>query len=227
MGQLAAGLAHELGTPLNIIGGRAEYLLRRQRNAEELHENLYTIQSQIDRITAIVRQLLEFSRRAEPALRAVDVQWLLSNVNSLLRHKIEEKAVAVEMAASYPLPRIQADPDLLQQVFINLYLNALHAVGQGGNIKIVTSLVEDGLPAHSDAGETSWLKISFEDNGPGIRPEHIEHVFDPFFTTKDKGVGLGLFIAHNVIKAHDGYIEVESVEGKGSSFAIYLPKVRL
>ncbi len=225
VGQLAAGLAHEIGTPLNIIGGRAEYLLRRPRNAEEAHENLSIIQSQIDRITAIVRQLLEFSRRAEPAFRVVDIQWLLSNVNNLLRHKIEEKAVAVELAASYPLPRIQADPDLLQQVFINLYLNALHAVGQGGNIKITTALAADGVPAHSDAGKTSWLKISFEDNGPGIRPEHIEHVFDPFFTTKDvgEGTGLGLSVSYGIIKDHGGEISVESEPGRFTRFIVHLP----
>lgn len=225
VGQLAAGLAHEIGTPLNIIGGRAEYLLRRQRNPQEMNENLSIIQSQIDRITAIVRQLLEFSRRTEPAFRAVDVQWLLSNVNSLLRHKIEEKQVSVEVAASYPLPRVQADPDLLQQVFINLYLNSLQAVDQGGKIKISTQIVEDGNSAPSDAEKTSWLKISFEDNGPGIRPEHIEHVFDPFFTTKDvgEGTGLGLSVSYGIVKDHGGEIHVESDPGRFTRFTVHLP----
>lgn len=225
VGQLAAGLAHEIGTPLNIIAGRAEHLLRRQRSPEEMNENLRIIRSQIDRITAIVRQLLEFSRRREPVLRSVNISALLTNVQRLLQHQIEAKRVAVALDLGTALPEIQADPELLQQVFINLYLNSLHALDAGGAITIKADMAEDEEPQLNQANGRSWLKVSFEDNGPGIRPEHIDRVFDPFFTTKDigEGTGLGLAVSYGIVKEHGGDIRVESEPGRFARFVIRLP----
>src|SRR3989338_1357342 len=225
VGQLAAGLAHEVGTPLNIIGGRAEYLLRRDRSSKEISENLNIIRSQIDRISGIVRQLLEFSRSREPILRPVDISSLLTNVKRLLEHKIEEKGVEVELAASDSLPRIQADPDLLQQVFINLYLNSLHGMSAGGTIKIRAELTPDGDPTSAMERGEDWLRISFEDSGPGIPAEQIGRVFDPFFTTKDigEGTGLGLSVSYGIVKDHGGEIRVESQPGRFTRFIIHLP----
>ncbi len=225
VGQLAAGLAHEIGTPLNIIGGRAEHLLRRQRSPEEINENLNIMRSQIDRIAGIVRQLLEFSRRKEPALRLVDISSLLSNVHRLLQHQIEERGVGVEMAVADALPKIQADPELLQQVFINLYLNSLYAINAEGTIKIRVEVNQDRDPLLIQTNGGKWLKISFEDNGPGIVAEHIDHVFDPFFTTKDvgEGAGLGLSVTYGIIKDHGGGIRVESEPGHYTRFIIHLP----
>lgn len=225
VGQLAAGLAHEIGTPLNIIAGRAEHLLRRQRGPEEANENLKIIRSQIDRITGIVRQLLEFSRRKEPVLRAVDISALLTNVQRLLQHQIEEKGVAVALDLRATLPEVQADPELLQQVFINLYLNSLYALNAGGTITIRADLAEDGESQPNRTDGRSWLKVSFEDNGPGIPPDHIDHVFDPFFTTKDigEGTGLGLAVSYGIVKEHGGDIRVESEPGRFTRFVIRLP----
>lgn len=223
VGQLAAGLAHEIGTPLNIIAGRAEYLLRRQRSSEEMNENLNIMLSQIDRVAAIVRRLLEFSRRKEPALRTTDISSLLTNVQRLLQHQIEEKRVGVETGLAATLPKIQADPDLLQQVFINLYLNSLYAIGAGGAIKIKAEVTQE--PPFNQANGEGWLKISFEDNGAGIAAEHIDHVFDPFFTTKDigEGTGLGLSVTYGIVKDHGGAIRVESEPGHFTRFIIHLP----
>ena len=225
VGQLAAGLAHEIGTPLNIIFGRAENLLRRPRSAEEMNENLRVIRSQIDRIAGIVRQLLEFSRRREPTFRSVDISFLLVSVKSLLQHKIQEKGVEVETTVSAHLPRIQADPDLLQQVFINLYINSLFGMNTGGAIKIGAEVTQDRDPLPGKAEGGPWLKISFEDNGPGISPEHIGHVFDPFFTTKDigEGTGLGLSVTYGIVKDHGGEIRAESEPGRFTRFVIHLP----
>ncbi|MBI3001637.1 MAG: HAMP domain-containing protein [Deltaproteobacteria bacterium] len=225
VGQLAAGLAHELGTPLNIIGGRAEYLMRRPRSPEELAENLQIIRSQIDRIAGIVRQLLEFSRHKEPSLRSVDILSLLAQVNRLLQHKIDEKGVSVELVFPERTPKIQADPDLLQQVFLNLYLNSLHGLGPGGLIKIRVETTRDGNLVYPQGTGQDWLRITFEDNGPGILPEHIDRVFDPFFTTKDvgDGTGLGLSVSYGIIRDHGGEIQVESEPGKYARFLIYLP----
>jgi signal transduction histidine kinase len=224
VGRLAAGLAHEIGTPLNIIGGRSEYLLRRPRSAEELKDNLVVIRSQSDRIAAIVRQLLEFSRRREPVFQPIELSALLDNVKYLLAHQLREKDIRVETAGLNTLPKISADPELLQQIFINLYSNSLHALGPGGVIKIGAEITARGIIQASPAAG-HWLRISFEDNGAGIAPEHIGRVFDPFFTTKDvgEGIGLGLSVSYGIIQEHGGDIQVESEPGSFTRFIIYLP----
>jgi two-component system, NtrC family, sensor kinase len=224
VGRLAAGLAHEIGTPLNIIGGRSEYLLRRSRSPEELKDNLGVIRSQSDRIAAIVQQLLEFSRRREPVFQPVDLAALLDNVNYLLAHQLQQKAVRVETGGLSYLPKINADHDLLQQVFINLYSNSLHAIRPGGVIKIEAELTRRNL-AMDSTGTKNWLRILFEDNGVGISPEHIGRVFDPFFTTKDigEGTGLGLSVSYGIIQEHGGEIHVESELGRFTRFIIFLP----
>ena len=224
VGRLAAGLAHEIGTPLAIIGGRSEYLLRRSRSPEELKDNLGVIRSQSDRIAAIVRQLLEFSRRREPVFQPVDLLALLDNVKYLLAHQLQEKYIRVEMEGFSSLPKIDADPDLLQQIFINLYSNSLHALGPGGVVKITAEITDRGLTQTSPAANR-WLRILFEDNGAGIDPENIGRVFDPFFTTKDigEGTGLGLSVSYGIIQEHGGDIQVESEPGRFTRFIIYLP----
>ena len=224
VGRVAVGLAHEIGTPLAIIGGRSEYLLRRSRSPEELKDNLGVIRSQSDRIAAIVRQLLEFSRRREPVFQPVDLLGLLENVKYLLAHQLREKDIRVETAGLNTLPKISADPELLQQIFINLYSNSLHALGPDGVIKIGAEITARGIIQASPAAGHR-LRISFEDNGAGIAPEHIGRVFDPFFTTKDvgEGIGLGLSVSYGIIQEHGGDIQVESEPGSFTRFIIYLP----
>ena len=225
VGQLAAGLAHEIGTPLNIIGGRAEFLLRRPRNMEEIGENLQIIRSQIDRIAGIVRQLLEFSRRREPSFRNMDLALLLEKVTGLLQHKIIDKNVKLDIRLARDLPSIQADPDQLQQVLINLFLNSLHALQPGGTIKIRAAIVDAGGGNGGSEARAGKLVIEFEDNGAGISSEHIGQVFDPFFTTKDvgEGTGLGLSVSYGIIKDHGGEIRAESRPGQFTRFTISLP----
>jgi signal transduction histidine kinase len=218
VGRLAAGLAHEIGTPLNIISGRAEFLLRRRRTAEELNDNLNVIRSQSDRIAGIVRQLLEFARRKEPVFRMVSLPALLSDVQNLLRHHIEERGIGVSIQGAERLPPFRGDPEMLQQVFLNLFTNSFHAMRHGGAIKIAA-----GMAAVSAVEERIW--ITFEDNGAGILPDHVERVFDPFFTTKDvgEGSGLGLAVSYGIIKDHGGEIRVQSEPGIFTRFIIELP----
>jgi signal transduction histidine kinase len=221
VGQLAAGLAHEIGTPLNIIGGRAEFLLSRPRSHKEIGDNLQIIRSQIDRIAGIVRQLLEFSRRREPAFRNVELLTLVRKVIGLLEHKIREKNVNIVIEVDETLPSIAADPDQMQQVFLNLLLNSLHALQAGGTIKISAAIASSG----SANGKERKLSIEFEDNGAGIPAEHLSQVFDPFFTTKDvgEGTGLGLSVSYGIIKGHSGEIRVDSNPGQFTRFTIFLP----
>jgi signal transduction histidine kinase len=225
VGQLAAGLAHEIGTPLNIIGGRAEFLLRRSRSPEEISDNLQIICSQIDRIAGIVRQLLEFSRRREPAFRSVELPLLLNKVIGLLEHKILEKNIGIKIALDEALPSIQADSDQLQQVFINLFVNSLQALQPGGTIKIAAGIFREADANGAFATARQKLRIEFEDDGAGIAAEHLGQVFDPFFTTKDvgEGTGLGLSVSYGIVKDHGGEIRVESESGKYTRFTIVLP----
>ncbi len=225
VGQLAAGLAHELGTPLNIISGRAEYLSRRPRSAEETKDNLEVIRSQSDRIAGIIRRLLEFARRKEPNFRSVELRGFLDNIHHMLEHQLREKHIQVRLEAPPNLPRLHADPDLLQQVFLNLYSNALHALGNGGLIRIDAQVSDTAAhDAHVGNGAPR-LRIIFEDNGTGIAREHLDRIFDPFFTTKDigEGTGLGLSVTYGIIKDHAGDIRVESELGRYTRFIIDLP----
>jgi signal transduction histidine kinase len=225
VGQFAAGLAHEIGTPLGIIGGRAEFLLRRPRSSEEIGGNLEIIRSQIDRIAGIVRQLLEFSRRREPAFRSVDLPQLLATVTGLLEHKIVEKQIAVDIKIAPTLPAIKGDPHQLQQVFINLFLNSLHALPAQGTIRISAEVARHPSGNDKKLVNDDKLRIAFEDNGAGIPAEHLGQVFDPFFTTKDvgEGTGLGLSVAYGIIKDHQGEIRVDSRLGEYTRFEILLP----
>ncbi|MGZ8444163.1 MAG: sensor histidine kinase, partial [Candidatus Binatia bacterium] len=205
--------------------GRAEFLLRRPRSAEEIGDNLEIIRSQIDRIAGIVRQLLEFSRRREPAFRSVDLAQLLATVTGLLEHKIVEKNIAVAIKITPTLPSIKGDPHQLQQVFINLFLNSLHALPPGGTIEITAELVRHQSVNDYGMVDDDKLRINFEDNGAGIPAEHLAQVFDPFFTTKDvgEGTGLGLSVAYGIIKDHQGEIRVDSQPGAYTRFEIVLP----
>ena len=150
--------------------------------------------------------------------RSVELSELLNHVRYLLEHQLLEKKLDVEIHVSPSPLFIQADPDLLQQVFINLFANSLHALGPGGVIKIQAS-------AMPFAGGHGSVHIIFEDNGIGIAPEAIDHVFDPFFTTKDvgEGAGLGLAVTYGIIKEHNGEIIVESEPAKFTRFIIHLP----
>jgi len=154
----------------------------------------------------------------------VDLLGLLDNVKYLLAHQLREKDIRVETAGLPALPKISADPELLQQVFINLYSNSLHALGPGGVVKISAEITDRGLTQASPAAGPG-LRISFGDNGAGIAPEHIGRVFDPFFTTKDvgEGIGLGLSVSYGIIQEHGGDIQVESEPGRFTRFIIYLP----
>jgi signal transduction histidine kinase len=168
---------------------------------------------------------LEFSRRREPAFRSVELEPLLNKVIGLLEHKVVDKGVHVKVEIPGSLPAIQADPDQLQQVFINLFLNSLHALQPGGTIKISAAPTRDGTGNGASATGSDKLAIAFEDNGAGIPAEHLGQIFDPFFTTKDigEGTGLGLSVSYGIIKDHGGEIRVESRPGGFTRFTISLP----
>jgi len=224
LGRLAAGLAHEIGTPLNVIGGRAEALLRRLEGNELAAKNLRIIAGQIERIARIVRGMLDFARVREPCLAPTEAGAVVRKVLELLEEKLEQSGVRAELDLPAGLPNVIADADQLHQVFLNLATNALDAMPRGGTLSVRAGCARRP-PGGEPGPERDFLAIDFQDTGTGIASEHIGHVFDPFFSTKDvgKGTGLGLSISYGIVREHGGWIDVHSEAGRGSRLSVYLP----
>ncbi|MCI0656714.1 MAG: ATP-binding protein [Acidobacteria bacterium] len=224
LGRFSAGLAHEIGTPLNVIGGRAESLRRKLSGNEFADRNLSIIVTQIDRIARIVPRMLDFAKAREPQLAPTLVSRLLRRVLEFLAERFEEAGVTVE--ANLPLedPWVLADSDQMYEVFLNLITNAVDAMPQGGRLRLEAK-VGHAFPPERRGEAGSFMKVSVEDTGTGIRREHLDRIFDPFFTTKGvgKGSGLGLSVSRGIVRRHGGWIEVSSQEGRGTRFTVYLP----
>lgn len=219
LGQLASRLAHEIGTPLNVIQGRAEQLLRQEGLVEKDRTFIRVIISQIERISGFLRELLTLARRPEPLLRVVSVNDVVRRVRDIIGEQEQQTGAEVLLDVEDALPVIQADPDQLEQVLLNLTVNALHAVGTVGAVTLKTRLVDYGT---IDEGAT--VEVIVADTGPGIHPDDLPRVFEPFFTTKgSSGTGLGLAISREIILNHHGEIRVESEAGRGARFIVSLP----
>ena len=222
VGQLASGLAHEIGTPLNIIYGRTELIQRKGEDKEELQKNLEIILRQTERITRIIQQLLGFARKKKPEHTAVNTGALLETTLDLLDHQIQNQQVSVVKDWSDNPPPVTGDPDQLQQVFLNLILNAIQSMPEGGTLRLSASskrISKEGL----EQDQRPYIEVSVQDTGVGMEREVIQNIFNPFFTTKITGSGLGLMVSEGIVRDHEGWIEVESEVGKGSVFKVYLP----
>jgi two-component system NtrC family sensor kinase len=220
LGQLASRLAHEIGTPLNIIQGRAEQLVQRGALAEKDREFLGVIVTQIDRISGFIRQLLTLARRSEPHLRTVQLQDIVRRVADVVSDRGTATGVEVTLELAEDLPPVLGDAEQLQQVLLNLSVNALQAVGTAGRVTLRTRGQAPG--PFRPAGRS---EVEVVDTGPGIAPHDLPHIFEPFFTTKGQigGTGLGLAISREIIRSHQGEIHVESTPGHGSRFRVSLP----
>jgi signal transduction histidine kinase len=222
LGRLAAGMAHELGTPLNVIAGRAKLIAGQDLPAEQSARSARIIGEQAERMTGILRQLLDFARRGEARKQPVELNGILRGIVELLAATARKQGVELHWrAASEPLT-VQADPGQLQQVVLNLAMNGLQAMPEGGPLTLMLERSEKNGQTHDP---DAWCRIRVEDQGSGIGAEHLPHIFDPFFTTKEvgQGTGLGLAIAYGIVEEHGGRIEVDSTPGRGSCFSVYLP----
>jgi signal transduction histidine kinase len=219
VGTLASGLAHEIGTPMGVIRGRAEHLLHSEPNPYKARRGLEIIVSQIDRVSRIVRMLLDYGRSRESHRAVCDLRQIVSHAMSLLETEAARRKVKVSAELGAKPLLAECDAGQLQQVFVNLEMNALDAMTpQGGELTI---------RAESAAtGETGQLKIVFEDTGPGVSPLDADRVFDPFFTTKEtgNGTGMGLAVSQSIIRDHGGEISFESGPS-GSKFFVTVPGV--
>jgi signal transduction histidine kinase len=216
-GRLATALAHEIGTPLNIISGRAETVLRELPANDRRREELTVIVEQIDRIVGMIRALLDTVRPAKPEIRSVDIGGVVGGLLPLLRHAARVKGQTLVADLPPRLPAVLADANQLQQLIINLVVNAVEAAPDGGEVRIhaVTA---------PDAGRAG-VRVTVHDTGPGIPPELRGRVFQPFFTTKPpgRGTGLGLTICRDIVKEHGGTIRIDDTDDGGAAVAIWLP----
>jgi signal transduction histidine kinase len=224
VGKLASGIAHELGTPLNVVAGRAGMIADGETSPQETVSYAKVIVDATDKMTRIIRSLLEFARRKGPQKAPQSLQRVVARTLDLLRPLGAKKRVVLALEVGKASP-VDIDLNQFEQVVTNLVVNAIQSMSHDG--KVVVALSEERIRPPADIGgvETDCVCVRVEDEGDGIAPEHVPHVFEPFFTTKDvgEGTGLGLSVAYGIVHDHGGWIEVQSVLGKGTEFAVYLP----
>jgi signal transduction histidine kinase len=216
VGLLAAGVAHEVNTPLAVISTYAQMLAKQVSGDDQKSRLLEKIAKQTFRASEIVNSLLNFSRTSPTAFDELDLNRVVHESLTLIQHQMEKAGIRVQLDLEEELPFIKGNSGKLQQVFLNLFLNARDAMGPGGVLTVRTTR----------RGETVGIDVA--DTGHGIQPENLSRIFDPFFTTKGirKGTGLGLSVTYGIVREHSGVIEVESQPGEGTRFHLEFPAAR-
>jgi two-component system, NtrC family, sensor kinase len=226
VGQLAAGIAHDLGTPLSVISARAQLLASPDSREADLAANARSIVEQCDRMTATIQQLLDYSRRRRTARTLADLRHIVTRTLGMLSTTAQKAGVELHADGLEAPLLARVDQNQIEQALINVALNGIQAMPRGGRLHVHLDVQRARPPASAGAQAVDCACITVDDEGAGIRPEHIERIFEPFFTTKDArdGTGLGLAVAHGIVVEHDGWITVDSQVGRGSHFAIFLPR---
>jgi len=214
MGELTAGVAHEVRNPLGIIRASVQLMEDAECSRERVHEAAEVIKQEIDRLDRVIKALLDFGRPAPPTMRPVAVSQVLEDVALFSRTFASRAKVEIVERYSDTAPDVVADPEQLKQVFVNLISNAVQAMPGGGTLTIETGAKE------------GFVFIRFSDTGPGISDGVRDKIFNPFVSTRDDGTGLGLTIVHRIVDEHDGHIEVTSEPGDGTTFTVWLPALQ-
>ena len=213
LGQLAAGVAHELNNPLGTITLFSKFLKKELAGQEKLEKDIELVVQETERAAKIVKDLLSFSRETKLKPGLLNINSIIEEASSLLEKHVLFRKIEVKRELEPSLPSTFADPDLLKQVFLNIILNGAQAMEGEGVLTLKSQALNDGKE----------LQIQIIDTGKGIAKEHLSRLFDPFFTTKEKGTGLGLAIVYGIISKHKGSVHVDSQLDKGTTFSITLP----
>lgn len=226
-GKLAAGIAHELGTPLNVVSGRARLISSDELDDEETHDSARVIEEQAERMAHIIRQLLDFARVEHRRTEKADLRDVAHEVCALLRPTSEKKGVElVYQSPPKPVEAVFSWSHVLQAV-MNLVVNAVQAAPSGSQVILETQLVRTSPPPGHGDPSADWASLAVHDSGPGMTAEVAARVFEPFFTTKGvgEGTGLGLSVAYGIAHEHGGWIDLSTSPKDGSTFSLYLPAV--
>ncbi len=217
VGEMAAGIAHELNNPLTTVSGFTELVLEELPEASGVRNDMELVLREANRARGVVRRLLDFARQGESARVRSDINEIIKDVLALVNHLLRISGIQLVTDINEGLPWISVDRNQMKQVILNLIHNALHAMPTGGELAIKTEC------QYREGRE--WLTICLKDTGIGIAPENLERVFEPFFTTRsmDGGTGLGLSVTYGIVTDHGGLIEVDSQVGEGSIFTVWLP----
>jgi two-component system, cell cycle sensor histidine kinase and response regulator CckA len=229
VGRLAGGIAHDFNNLLAVIMGHSDLIRSALRKGDAMSHDVEQIRRASERAATLTRQLLAFSRRQFLQPQVIDVNTLVGNLATMLRRLIGEH-VQLELRLDPQTGRVSADPGQLEQVIMNLAVNARDAMPQGGRLTLETGpadLEQSFVSAHPGSVAGGHVRLSIHDTGCGMGPEILSHLFEPFFTTKEpgRGTGLGLSTVYGIVKQHRGYIDVTSEPGRGTSFAVYLPRI--
>jgi two-component system sensor histidine kinase HydH len=211
LGQLSAGLAHEIRNPLAGIEGSVSVLQSEPQSEERRREFLEIIHKECRRLNRLLTNFLDFAKPRPPQIQPADVAALLDSTISLAEHAVERKAIVLRKDLAAKIPAVECDVEQIKQVLLNLTMNAIQSMPEGGEI-VLSAREREGL-----------LHIQVADQGCGIDPQDRDRIFDPFFTTRNEGTGLGLSVAHQIVGEHGGILSVEPREGRGSTFIVILP----
>ena len=211
LGHLSAGLAHEIRNPLASIAGAASIIQTEPENARQRAEFLDIIQIECRRLNSLLMHFLDFARPRQPDFGLTDLRQVLESVSSLASHATRNDQIQIRIETARDLPRIECDPEQMKQVLLNLVINAMQAMPEGGEVALTASR------------SSNQIEIRVRDHGSGIAPEHLDHIFDPFFTLKETGTGLGLPVAHGIVSQHGGSLQVEKSGPSGTVFLVSLP----
>ena len=222
---IAGGFAHEIRNPLTSIKTFIQLAPERKDDVEFIRDFSKVVLDDVHRIERLIQEILDYARYMEPKLTDEDLNDIVSSCLYFIEVKADTRGIKIEKQLASGLPRVMLDRQQIKQVLLNVLLNAMDAMGErgGGSLRVRTA-------ALSKPDAMTWVQIEIEDTGPGISAANLEHIFDPFFTTKhnsgeNEGTGLGLTIAHQIVQEHRGDIQVESVEGTGTTFRIHLPSL--
>ena len=211
LGTLASGIAHEVRNPLSSIKGYAGFFGSLFEEHSENRQAARMMAEEIDRVDRVVSELLEFARPADLQLRPTQPEPLIRHSTGIVRHEARTAGIRITEKIDPPLPQVLVDPDRFTQVLLNLYINAIQAMKDGGELTVEVRV------------EGKNIVFAVSDTGEGIAPDDLASVFNPYYTTKKNGTGLGLAIAHKIIESHNGTIRVDSVKGKGTTFYMSIP----